>query len=183
MELLVVSVLLAVVSFTSYAGLAGGVRVWRRVDASVKDVELAMAWRRIQKDVVNIVPFRAIGFAGARTQIAFPGLVIVIGKEGWTHEEVGRIRYLFDALNHQLCREAITYAELANGVTDCRPVISSVKDVAFSYFGQKEGPGTTGGWSTAWEEEKGKAPMAIRMAITVDESGGNIAKQYTASLP
>ncbi|MBI4365965.1 MAG: prepilin-type N-terminal cleavage/methylation domain-containing protein [Deltaproteobacteria bacterium] len=179
-ELLVVSLLLAVVSLTAYAGMAGGVRIWKRIDASVKEVDLALEWKRFRKDLVGQVPFQQIGFRGADDEVAFPGLVTVLDNNGVPHEEVGRVRYRFDAANRQLCREELTYAEAAKGIERCRPVLSEVGKVTFAYFGAEEGGGA-GNWRTDWEGAQ--APLAVRMRIAWEGTGGKIAKQYTVTLP
>ncbi len=181
-ELLVVLSLLTAISLTAYGGLAAGVRIWRVVGASIKEVDIIIGWKKFRKDIVNHLPFHGIEFYGTPQEISFPGLVTVKEEEGSTHQEVGRIRYRFDEQSHCLCREEITYPDLVRGSDpDCRPVLSSVKDVTIKYYGKEEG--SLGSWHSVWEGEK--APIAVRLAITLEGTGekSEIAKQYTTTLP
>ncbi len=183
MELLVVLSLLTAVSLTAYGGLAAGVRIWRCIGASIKEVDLMIGWKKFRKDLVNHLPFQEIELYGTPREISFPGLVTVKEAEGLTHQEVGRIRYRFDEPNRCLCREEITYPNLIRGFeSDCQPVISSVKDVTIKYYGKEEGPANLGSWRSVWEGEK--APIAVRLVITLEGTGerSEIAKQYTATL-
>lgn len=176
-ELLIVSLLLSVISLTAYGGLAGGVRIWRRVEASVGELDLVLGEKRFRKDLVNRVPFGGIGFTGDSGQVSFPALVTVGAGEA-VHQEVGRVRYLFDEPDHRLCREEMTYASVVAGAeTDCRPVISSVEKLSFKYYNPE------GGWLSGWAETT--PPLAVRMEATIKRTGseGEITKQFTVALP
>lgn len=184
LELLVVSGLLAVISMAVYSGIDGGVRIWKRVEASVGELDLILGWKKIRKDVVNAIPFRPIGFHGNTVGVSFPGLITVKGAEDTTHTEVGRIRYLFDGVAHQLCREETRYADTAGkSIASCRPVVSGVDTIKFEYYGTEGDAGGVGSWRTEWDAEF--APLAVRMKITLEKTGGNsgIEKQYTATFP
>lgn len=183
-ELLVVSLLLGVISLTTYSGLSVGVKTWKRIEFSMKEVDLAVGWKRFRKDFVAQPLFRAIGFYGITGEVSFPGLVRVTDGEGEVHEEVGRIRYLFDPSAHSLCREVVTYAGLASdGTLECRPVVSDVEKISFEFFGLDEAPGSPGRWRSAWEGEK--PPLAVRLKIAFTGPGGKgeIEKQFTATTP
>lgn len=188
-ELLVVSSLLAVISLTTYSGLAGGVKIWQRVEASIEEVDLALGLKKFRKDVVAHLPNSEIGFMGLPQELSFPGLIAVKDAAGVVHQEVGRIRYAFAESENTICREEMSYADVARGLNaDCQPVFSGVGDVAFEYYGKEgssddSGAEGLGGWYTMWAEEK--SPIAVRLEITLKGTGGKgeIVKQYTATLP
>lgn len=184
LELMIASVLLGVISMATYSGIDGGVRIWKRVEVSVKELDLALGWKKIRKDLANYTPFRSIGFHGTDLGISFPGLVTVKGEGGQPHKEVGRVRYLFEEINHQLCREEITYAEAVRNTTGkCQPVISAVESVAFEYYGLEGSPGGVGSWQKIWDGVT--PPLAIRMKIALEKVGGKVGieQQYTATFP
>lgn len=184
LEILVVSVLLAVISLATYSALAVGVRIWKRTEVSVQELDVVIGWKKFRKDVVDNFSFRAIGFTGTPQEVSFPGLVTVKVGGGLTREEVGRIRYLFNESGQNLCREEVAYSDLVRGLnSECRPVFSSVGNLSFKYYGRAEGKGSLGSWRPAWDGEK--PPIAVRMTIAFkgSEGKGEIEKQYTAVLP
>lgn len=168
-----VASMMAVILLTAYSALFAGVRIWKRVESSVREVDLVLGWKKLRKDLVNYIPLRAIGFSGDFREVSFPGLVTVKSGDGPTHEEVGRIRYVYDGTLHLLCREETTYVDVVRGAgSECRPVVSSVGSASFEYY--------VGGWRKEWRAET--PPLAVRLKIAL-EGGGKIEKQFTATLP
>ena len=181
--------LLATISFTTYSGLAGGVHIWKRIEASIQEVDLALGWKKLRKDLVAHVPNREIGFIGKSRELFFPGLVVVKGVDDVVHQEVGRIRYHFNESENTICREETTYAKISEDMAaNCREVFSHVGNVSFKYYGVEKSSdepdaAKSGGWYTEWLE--GGSPIAVRMEITLKGAGekGEIKKQYTATFP
>ena len=173
--------MMAVILLTTYSALFAGVRIWKRVESSVREVDLTLGWKKFRKDLVGVIPFKAIGFSGAPREVSFPGLVAVKGADDLTHEEVGRVRYLFEGTRHLLCREETTYVDLVRGaVPVCKPVVSSVGSASFEYYVLEGAPGSGGSWVAEW---RGKTPpLAVRLKIAL-EGGGGVEKQFTATLP
>ncbi len=108
-ELMVVSLLLATISFTTYSGLSGGVQIWKRIEKSGQEVDVALGWKKLKKDLVAHVPNSEIGFIGSSRELSFPGLVTVIDSNEGAHQEVGRIRYHFNEAENTICREEVSY--------------------------------------------------------------------------
>lgn len=181
---MIVSSLLAVISMATYSGIDGGVRIWKRVEASVSELDLVLGWKKVRKEVVNAIPFQPIGFHGNDVNVSFPGLVTVKGVDGQTHKEVGRIRYLFEGGSHRLCREELSYVDVVRKTpTSCRPVVSSVESVTFEYYGKEGDVSSVGSWRKGWNAET--APLAIRMNIALEKVGGKVGvtQHYTATFP
>lgn len=178
-ELLVVVSILAIVATAIFTTMAGGIRIWKRIDQSAYQTEVMLTWKGLKKDLRNFFPFQPVGFYGGEKEIAFPGLLIVEPEtEGATnrHQEIARVRYYFDPDLKCLCKSKSPYRILVQGVKEeCQRLISQIEDLAFSYYSKGEGEGS---WNTSWNKEN--PPLALRLTINLL---GENEKQFTTFLP
>lgn len=172
MELLVVVSILSVISLAVYSSMAGGVNIWKRVNATAGESRLILVWEKMQKDLRNTFDFRKIGFGGNGNEIYFPGLVSVKGEDEAIHQEIGRVRYYFD--KSRLCREEMTYVDLIKDVKiECGEEISDVKQAAFEYYGSKKYS-----WQTEWQNDS--VPLAVRFNVILPDTN---EEKFTMLLP
>ena len=169
-ELLVTTVLVALVGATVVAAVSGCLRVWGRVDShGSKTSWTELAFQSIRQDVRSLRAFTPIAFEGRYDTVSFPALVTPpITPDGSTEPEIGQVGYYFSGPRKTLCRAQYPYRVLRHTrLRDrCDPVLTGVDRVAFSYFAPATDTGQAG-WTSSWSSPE--PPLAVKVEVRYDE--------------
>jgi len=143
-EMLIVTLILAVVTTAIAACLSGGMRAWESV-RNFNDVELNVlpALELMEKDVRNSFDFYRIEFAGEEKSLSFAGPVVVGGPDGQEYR-IGTIKYFFDERDEVVARKEWIYPE--DEPDEYESVMTGINDVLFEYC--YEGADTEEGWES-----------------------------------
>ena len=110
---------------------AAGFRVWQRAVAK-GDEQAVMALELIQKDLCNTIPFRLIPFQGNQIRVEMPGPVM--NPEGGSRpEQLGSIRYEFNAASHTLDRVVRWFPSPGTEKEKRETLMDSVEALRFAY--------------------------------------------------
>ena len=75
-ELLVATSIVVVVAGVIGACLAGGIRTWDAArDFTVVEADALIDLEIMQRDLMNAIRFKGIGFKGSKTRMSFPALL------------------------------------------------------------------------------------------------------------
>ncbi|MBI4343450.1 MAG: prepilin-type N-terminal cleavage/methylation domain-containing protein [Candidatus Omnitrophica bacterium] len=161
-ELLVASLLLALIGGITMATLAAGVRVWRRTtEHGVSEQAALIAFAKLRRDLLNARRFKPIPFQGAYDQSTMALVETEAGAPS-PLPQLGQAGYYLDGRTKTLCRSFTPYPLLrARGLREgCQPILEPVAQLRFSYFGTAPGTGEAQ-WHQRWEGPQ--PPLAVRI--------------------
>ena len=158
-ELLIVVSILAILVGVIGACLAGGLRVWesaRDFNTLEKDAFIGLAI--VEKDMMNMLPIKGIGFAGDASTVVFPALL-----QSSDGPMVGSIEYSFDAVEHALVRRELPRA---GGDDTEERLIENVVSLNLTYSSIESGVDGIKAWQDAGSRATnfpGKVTIALSM--------------------
>ena len=159
-EVLVVTLILALAIGAIAACIASGVKVWERAQSlNTLERETLMGLETLERDVRNTFLFYDIGFSGDAIGLSMPGLVA--GASDGPDEfnrVVGTISYAFDVQQEVLFRTVSIYDPDAVIGGPAEALAQRLKTVRFSYV---EGDRQTDAW-----QSKTNLPDRIDVSIT-----------------
>ncbi|HEX9780014.1 MAG TPA: type II secretion system protein [bacterium] len=180
-EMLVVCALVALISASLVAGLAGGLRVWERSRSrGIQDQWILLAFDGLRRDLRRVRPFAPIPVEGDYESVSVPALVTMGTAGGEDLREPGRVSYFFDSRQGMLCRSSHAYRWMRrHSMRDsCEPVLEHVSRVRFEYFAIDEHG--AGEWLQGWSAPT--PPAAVRIRISSRSPGAETAPERTLTV-
>lgn len=182
-ELLVTLALLAVVAATTAATLAGGLRVWERLQSQGgRERAAQVAFTQFQQDLRGMRRFAPIPFEGEYDAFSFAALVPVETETGEVSDELGRLGYFFDGGRQLLCRSRHAYRVVRrHRLKDaCDPVLTDVDRIRFAYYAFDAKAGGFA-WSSRWETET--LPLAVKVEMSYEDPATRRLATETVVVP
>lgn len=177
-EILIVTVLLAIISLTLYATFSNGIKVWQRVTAIAPEEDLAIFFEKFTLDLRNCINSKEIIFLGRKDGFEFAGLVKSQELENTT---IGKLIYEYREKQGVLKRQQLDYSRLylqESGVSN--QVLSGIKEFNLAYYFYDEKKK-----EYLWAEEymEDSLPIAVRMELELNY--GNESNRFikTVSIP
>jgi prepilin-type N-terminal cleavage/methylation domain-containing protein len=147
LELIVTSVLAAMVMLSVYSVFNSGINVWNATYEAGSTDNIYLNIERLNRELAGMLNFAPVGFTCESGRITFPALVAAPARESSLSETIpidnpeepvksfsrpGWISYWFNADKKELLRAQGVYGELVND-DNYRAVISNIDEVNFSY--------------------------------------------------
>jgi prepilin-type N-terminal cleavage/methylation domain-containing protein len=138
-EVLLVSVMFAVISLAVFNAFSNGFKLWARGQHVMLEGDMAIFLDRIAEDLRQTVIISTIPFKGSRTELSFPAIVLAPtegsrGSEG-TGAQIGTVRYTFDPLEKKIYRRQAVYGQaLKSQWSTPIAVASLIEDVSMRYY-------------------------------------------------
>lgn len=179
-ELLISSVLIAVVALAIYTALSSGISLWARTNsAGIQKERVIILLERLAREWRNSIKFSGIDFEGTQDTLSFPALITQIYSEAETSQPFiihlpGRITYRFDEDDETILYQRLTYKELNSDIESediseesmgTRIEISNIKSLLFSYYKYDEEE-EEWVWDEAWPDAPTR-PIAIKIEIAL----------------
>ncbi len=166
-ELLIVTLILALVLGVLGASIAAGIRVLGAArTVNTMESVAALGFEVVGKDLANTFPFYTIAFEGNDREVSFPGIVeTASGRE--RGESLGHVLYTFDKHKGALLRT--TWAFPGEEPSDRMPVTvaDDLHEVKWSYA---EADGGDLAWETTWDDTTNH-PDVVRIELIFREGG------------
>lgn len=160
-EMLIVTLIMAIVTTAIAACLSGGMRAWESVqNFNSMELNVLPAMETLEKDVKNSFDFYRINFLGEEKALSFAGIVVVGGSDG-LERRIGTIKYFFDERDEMVIRKEWVFP--GDEPDESEPIMSGVKDLLFEYY--YEGAGSQGGWS-AFRTSGTNTLHGLRLTLT-----------------
>lgn len=176
-EVLVVTVIVAVISLAIFSTLNSGLKVWHRVHAASADEDTAIFLLKFGTDVRSAFMYGNETLSGTADSIEIPSLDVMTQAGA----QPGIVVFSYNSTGHLLCRSRKTRSqaeEHADGITvSC---LRNVRKCAFSYYAN-ETNSESRGWSEDWQ--KTGLPLAVRVEIERSVQGINQTSVKTAYIP
>ncbi|MCK5081543.1 MAG: prepilin-type N-terminal cleavage/methylation domain-containing protein [Candidatus Omnitrophica bacterium] len=190
-ELMVSTSILGFIGLAILTTFGSGFHVYERVQSyGGLQAEALLSVEEMSRDLNNMFAFSGIAFEGDAQKIAFPAVietVETIEEEERAVSSVGQIAYYLTGDDDQkiLMRDEWNYSQVSVGdksKDDQSGFFSYVKDLQFSYyFFDKENEEYI--WKDSWFEEEDKGlPAAVKINLTYEDRGQDIALLRTVFL-
>ena len=190
-ELMVSTSILGLIGLAILTTFGSGFHVYERVQSyGGLQAEALLSVEEMSRDLNNTFAFSGIAFEGDAQKIAFPAVietVETIEEEERVVSSVGQIAYYLAGDDEQkiLMRDEWNYSQAGVGdksKDDQSGFFSYVKDLQFSYyFFDKENEEYI--WKDSWSEEEDKGlPAAVKINLTYEDRGRDIAFLRTVFL-
>lgn len=170
LELIISSLLIALVLLAIYTALINGLKIWARTNQVFFGKEQSfLALERMSKDVRNIVSFSPITIDCKANYISFPSLVNQ-GEENPV-SRLAQVIYSFDEQGGTLNRQQQIYGFDKEPVT--RTMVANVKSLKWFYrYYDTESQQLT--WVTELETQS--KPTAVKVEIILNSNNENEAE-------
>jgi prepilin-type N-terminal cleavage/methylation domain-containing protein len=153
-EVLVVTVIVAVISLAIFSTLDSGLKIWRRVHATSADEDMAIFFLRLGSDVHNAFSYGNQTLAGTSSEVEIPSSEVT---------PAGTVSVAYDHTARRVCRRLKTRSqteERADGtLSSC---LGDVERLELSYYANATDTQDRV-WVDAWR--KSELPLAVRVEL------------------
>jgi len=177
-ELLLVTVMLAVISLTVFATFNNAIKIMSRVKQGIPEEDIYILLDRFTGDVSNSLIFTGLAFKGSENSLE---LVTLVQSPRLQMRTVGKVIYSYDEKAGVLDREQLDFSHLyshENGYL--AHALGNIKSLKFSYCSydpvKKEYQ-----WQGEWAKEG--LPSAIRLEFEFENKTVSNKFSKTVSIP
>jgi len=157
-ELMVVTVMLAVIALGLFGMLSQGIKVWRAVTQKATEQDAALFFDRFTGDVRNSQRFFGLPMEGSSDRLE---LVTLVQGRTLGVRSVGKAVYAYDAASGTLGRTALDFSQASTRKEELpSPLLPGVSSFDFRYYFFDVGKS-----EYVWKEElpAGAIPLAVRL--------------------
>jgi len=141
MEILLVSVLFALISLAVFNSFSNGFKLWARGQHLIVEGDIAILLDKMDEDLRGVVTISGIPFTGSSAQLSFPAIILAPtdqngsrSKEG-TGSQIGAVQYSFDPAEKRVFRRQATYGQaLKSQWSQPVEVASLIEDMTMRYY-------------------------------------------------
>jgi hypothetical protein len=177
-EIMIVTMMVAVVSIAIFTTLNNGIKLWQRMTQSVPQEDINILLDKFGSDLRQCFLFKTIPFVGEKDRFECATLV---ASSTLKKKTVGKVIYAYLSGERALMRQALDYSSFYSGSqTISAEMLKKITALEFSYYWldpeRKEYR-----WLKEWSKEG--LPLAVRLeaTITVGETEYGFIK--TVSIP
>ena len=178
-ELLIVTVLLCVISFTLYATFSNGIKIWQRVNQEILEEDIDIFFEKFSTDLRKSFNFTSIHFSGDEEKIEF---ATVVESQRLKHRSVGKVIYFYDSSLKAIGRKQLDFSQISDN-DERDMVVQLLKDVVslkFQYY-LYDNQSKEYLWQDKWEREK--LPLAVRIELELGNVGQINKITRTVAIP
>lgn len=169
-ELVIATVILAVIVVSICSAFSVGIKAWRRGNEGQGLQKVRLALLKIQKELRSSFFFSRAAFKGASSEIIFP---LSIPEENI--EKIYIITYRMDENKdtgaRNLVREKRLFTENPQDEKEAiKEPVFPVKLIAFKYAYKLEDGSNGFEWQDSWPETQNNIPSAVKISFQLDNS-------------
>lgn len=174
-ELLVVTVILAVISLAIYSALRNGLSIWARVSQTDAAEDVNIFLYRFTMDMSNAFVYQNSSVRGMQEECSSWGIV---RSEFSGYKTVGSIEYRYDPGEGKLLRLERDYSGIFEGAAGAPTAeLTGVAQARFLYYAWDE-QAREYAWLDQWQI--GQLPVAVRLDFSIEYEKKNV--HYTRSV-
>jgi len=140
-EILLVSVLFAVISIAVFNSFSNGFKLWARGQHLIVEGDIAIFLDKIDEDLRQVVVARGTPFIGTSAQLSFPAIIWAAcdqngsrAKEG-AGAQIGAVEYTFDPAEKKIFRRQAVYGQaLKSQWSNPVEVAALIENVTLRYY-------------------------------------------------
>ncbi len=182
LEMLVVTAILAVLVAAILASVAGGLRVWDRSRSFGKrEAEAILAFRLIEKDLMNAAPFFGVPFEGEDGRLTFPSILLPLPGPDATSfvERPGGTSLIWNRERAVLLRSRSLFPQQQ---AEEEVILDGVREFHFRFFGTGEDAGRRPEWTSRWNSAS-NMPVAVEIVAAVGDASAPLVLSRRVVLP
>lgn len=130
-ELLLVTLITAVIFFALYAILSSGLKIFRWASEPLAQEDVHMFLERFQQELRNTFSFQSIPFLGDSQRIEFATLV---KTNFFPAPVIGKVSYSYHRNAKRILKETLDISQIYSGSGESMVVLEEVEDCKFSYY-------------------------------------------------
>jgi hypothetical protein len=171
-EMLLATVMVAVISVALYGMLSSGITVWSELNNETSQIDISLFFERLEIELKNCIYFKDMEFVGGKEGFSFPAVVTIINRDNGLQRGLGKIEYSYSPGEGVLMRNGIEFQQA--GSMQKRPariLMSNIMGMDFSYYffsNEKKQFFFSDIWPPETSEKVGKYPQALRLTLAVD---------------
>ena len=191
-ELLVAASILGLIGLAILTTFGSGFHVYERIQSyGGVQADVLLALEEMERDLRNIFPSSVIPFEGDDQSIRFPAVIEALQQvegEETVVFSLGQMSYYVESTHEEgavLIQEQLGYSRALSGMKageGREHVLTSVKDLKFSYYAF-DGEEGTYGWEDTWPAEKKSHPAGVRIELTFHDGSRDIQLVRTVVIP
>jgi prepilin-type N-terminal cleavage/methylation domain-containing protein len=177
-ELMVVTVILAVISFAIYSLLSNGLKIWKRVNQPIFEEDIDIFLEKYTHDLRNCAKFSGIKFIGAPDRLEF---ATIVKSTTLQLNTIGQILYVYNQQEQQLDRIQRDYSQIySNEQGLSQSILGHLKSLKFYYYIQEKNSK-----ERVWVQESpvDSIPLAVRMELQLTHGTETSEFTRTVSIP
>jgi hypothetical protein len=161
-EILVVSMILALVSLAIFSTFSSGIKLYKRMTVESGAIDRAIFLDRFTTDLRNSFLFTGLEISGQDDSCSLP---TVVYQPALQARSIGLVNYAYDSGSRQLLRTQSDYAQLYAGrQPQVRQRLSGITGARFSYY-RKDPEKNAYLWLDEWDIPD-EVPLAVRLELT-----------------
>jgi len=177
-ELIIVSMTMAIVALAVYSTLSNGLKIWQRMDHERQEEDSGIFFEKFTSDLRNGIQYKGIGFSGNEDEFELPTLVT---SQRLKSRTVGKVRYSYDQDKRIIKRYLMDFSDIYDsGSGAAQELLPNVRSLKFQYYVYE-----AGGKEYLWQDEWAgpEMPLAIRVELEIgrDDKVSKFAK--TVEIP
>ena len=177
-ELLIVTMMLAVISLTIYTVFSNGIKIWNRINQEMPQEELNIFFDKFSGDMINAFSFKNISFTGKDEEMSF---ATFIDSQKLQARTVGKVHYFFDRENGVLKREEMDFSDIyREEIGKTQKILHNIKALKFYYY-VYEAEKNEYLWKDEWDKDHLPLAARIELEIMYGDQIGKFTK--TVSIP
>ena len=174
-EMLIVTMLFAVISLAIYGAINNGIKVWLRINQAVVEEDIAIFFDKFAADLRNSLEFSQVNFLGSVEEVEFAALT---DSQRLGKKTLGKIIYAYDPQAKILSRKVRDFAHLFEDKDGpVRQMLRDLKSLQFSYYlydGEKK--------EYLWQDELVNAGLPLAVRIKLELEHGTQANIFTRTV-
>ncbi|MGE5197926.1 MAG: type II secretion system protein J [Deltaproteobacteria bacterium] len=177
-ELLVVTVMLAVISLAVFSAFSSGMKIMRRANRTLPQEDLDIMLDKFTSDVRNSLKFKDLRFIGTENSLE---LATLVGSSWMRTPTIGRVSYSYDPDSGVFNREQADFSQIyGRDLNRVAQSVGNIKSLRFFYYWydpvKKEFL-----WQAEWSNEG--LPLAVRLEFDFDDADQISKFTKTVSFP
>jgi type II secretory pathway component PulJ len=181
-ELLLASGLVALMSVGIFTAFVNGARLWERVAAVSRSLEIAIFLDRWGEDLRKSMPISGIGAKGISSRFSFPTIVYTRADahgrhafDEWVHQ-IGAVQYYYEPETKTIYRRQANYSQALKGQWGPpAPQVQGIEEMEVRYYTHQIGQ------ARYQSQLDGHWPTGVRVTVTTGE--GETAQRWQKFLP
>lgn len=171
-EVLLATVMVAVISVALYAMLSNGITVWVELNEETPQIDANLFFERLEIELKNCIYFKNMEFLGGKEGFSFPAVAIGVTRDNGFLEGLGKIEYFYNQGEKALKRSYSDYQNLYSikSLRE-RSLINNIEEMNFSYYffsNEKQQFFFSDVWPPDINEKISRYPQAVRISLVVD---------------
>lgn len=166
-ELIIATVILAIVIVSIYSAFSVGIKAWRRGSEGRDFQKIRIGLLRMQKELRNSFFFSEVPFKGISTEVTFP--LVISGED---KDNIYVVNYYIAEDRNTGCmalkkRKTLFMDNQIPVEKDADEIIFLANSINFEYAYESKDGLKGFKWKAAWEESQKKNPLAIKINFSL----------------